>query len=83
MTAILDIQDATVEYSTRGSLVRALDGATLRGLHQVVRIGERHAQDPSQPPAGGRLARPRQPDQQDARTHDTPCRGHLAREARA
>ena len=30
MTAILDIQDATVEYSTRGSLVRALDGATLR-----------------------------------------------------
>ncbi|MCI0159373.1 ABC transporter ATP-binding protein [Leifsonia shinshuensis] len=30
MTAILDIQDATVEYSTRGTLVRALDGATLR-----------------------------------------------------
>lgn len=30
MTAILDIQEARVEYSTRGSLVRALDGATLR-----------------------------------------------------
>ncbi|GIT79789.1 hypothetical protein LLS1_14580 [Leifsonia sp. LS1] len=30
MTAILDLQDATVEYSTRGTRVRALDGATLR-----------------------------------------------------
>jgi ABC-type dipeptide/oligopeptide/nickel transport system ATPase component len=30
MTAILDLQDATVEYATRGTLVRALDAATLR-----------------------------------------------------
>jgi len=35
MSAILDIQDVTVEYSTGGTIVRALDGASL-----AVRAGE-------------------------------------------